>query len=316
MARLLTLLVLVSPGIAHAQFLGAAASHDDRDGALVVWSQAALRVSRDDGASFTSIAMPVPNVRDVRIEASGALVVLGGTERGDATLLVRVHPDGQVEPIEVPSWISRIAVGGERLVALLPYEGAVAIAVRGGPFVVHALPGPIPDAHALSSDATLAIDHDGTVHVVDVEVSTCGSADEIEWARSVRFDVHDVGTTARLTLPHVRAQYATRWWAAPHGWLYSLESDGRIYALSSRAPREVVGRSSAGTSLLASNGALTVAQIGARIVRIDGAVAHALTQIDGDATLVDVDARGRLLAFSEGTLRRWSRRDGWRVLAA
>lgn len=339
----LVLVALLSPtSSARAQpALHAAASHDDRDGPIALWTRDALLVSRDDGASFTTLAMPVTEPRAVVVERGGALVVLGGTRGGEETLVRRVRADTTIEPIAAPSWISALGSAAGVLVGLLPYEGAVAIARNGGPFVVHPLPSLFDRAtcraelggaeadpaaldecttqRGLSTDASLALDRDGTAHVLDVEVNTCTSRDVLDWARTLTIAPDGTSTSARLALAPTDTVYPTRWVIGAAGWLYALGSDGhlaargvgRMRALGGPVDTAIVGGA---RPYVAGNGALTVTQVGPHLVRVAGTHAEALTDARGDAWLVDVDARGRLLALSETALHRWSRRDGWQVL--
>jgi hypothetical protein len=331
-------LVLGVAAPARADFLGAAVSHTDRAGPIAVWSRDTLQASRDDGASFVSMLLPVTNVRDVVVEASGALLVLGGTSDGERTLLARIHPDGTVSAVDVPSWISELAVGGDAVVALMPYEGAIAIARGTGPFVVHRVPpvfsraecgeGDVDPAmvaacasqRLLASGASLAVDRDGTVHVVDVEVSTCGSSDQLEWARTVTFRRDGTSASTRLVVTAADVVYPTRWTAAPRGWAYAIASDGRFAALAAGRTHVLDGargdaQAGGAQALLAGNGTLTVGQAHAHLVRLDGVRARPLADVPDEETfLADVDARGRVLALSRSGLHRWSRRSGWSAL--
>lgn len=353
LATLITLAVS-SPAAAQPP-LDARASHALPGGPLVVFSDSELFVSRDDGATFVPMAAPVPHVRDVAIERDGTLVVLGGTDAGEETRLARVHADGSISPMRVSSWVSAIAVGGDVLAATMPYESAIGLARVGGELVPHPTPpsfGTAACAHApgsdacaearvLSTDASLFVDRDGTSHVVDVEVNTCGSSDILDWARVLL--VEPSGAMRVRALFHPRpdasgalervvavplgiAVYPTRWTAGPHGWAYALTEDGALAALgrSAAAPR-VLPRApglptpdalEGGEPLaLPSNGALTVTQLGSVLVQLDGLRARVLADdIPADARVADVDARGRVLAVGPRALHRWSRRNGWRLL--
>lgn len=338
LAALAIALALAPP--ARANWLGAAAAHEDREGPIAVWSATELAVSRNDGASFTTLAMPVTNVRRVLVERSGALLVLGGTAGGEQALLTRVHPDGALEPIEVPGWISAIETGGDVLVGLMPYEGSVVISRSRGPLATYRLP-PLFDRAActedgaadaaalaeclaersISTDASVAVDRDGTAHVVDVEVNTCGSSDRLEWARTITVHPDGHARDARLRITPVDPVYPTRWTAAWRGWSYALASDGRLASLVAGRTRVLEGargEASPGGTALATvgNGAITLAQVGRGVVRLDGDRARVLVTLEGDADLADVDARGRVLALSADALRRWSRRSGWETLTS
>lgn len=341
MGRVVLLVALCfSPLSARAEWLGVAASHEDRDGPIALWSTTELRVSADDGASFTSWPMPVTNVRSVLVLADGSVLVLGGTELGAHTLLRRVRADGVVEVLDAPAWISTVAARGDRVVALLAEEGALATLAPDGSWSTRPLPpwfdpatcaaglsdaeaaeAECVDGRSASSQATMAIDPDGTVHLVDVEVSTCGRIDVLEWARIVTVTAEGATGTQRPHLSPTDPIYPTRWAAAWHGWVYALDEDGGLAGLVHGQARAIAGprgteRAGGSTLLLVSNGALTVAEVGDALVRLDGLRATPLTTLPSDVVLGDVDARGRVLAVGPAGAVRWSRRSGWQALGA
>jgi hypothetical protein len=301
-------LALGLPGAADASVWRGARVSRGPGGAMAVWSESALLVSRDDGRSFELLAGGSGRPVAVAVGAAGTVFVArasGLTDSPHAAFTLEAHVAGRPprrSPLPVDE-VHDLATGGGWLVVLGRGQ-LLATRDQGQTFW--------RSPFASDYGQVLSVDADGGIDLLVADVNTCGSSDRLErlkhlrgkageplrdapyqpaagppigrWTPTGRGAVH-----AQSALGIVRVQRArgTLVWAAPP----PPDPPPRWWP-----PFAVVG-----------DGRTTVASHGGTLVRLaPGRPTELVRDLPDGFTVQAVDSHGRVLGLAGGTLYRWS----------
>ncbi len=277
-------------------------------GPIAIVDEHVVSLSVDGGLTYRPLhrVAATESIFDATLAADGALYAL----HSDVLDVVR---NGVLSSQHRAPDARRVAALGATVAVLR--NSSVDLSTDGGAtFVTRALPPPCEGCAAELDGMTDFTVAGGAPFLVDTSINTCGSSDLLEWQRLVQVGA----STFQRTLPIPREDYAAHWHFGAYGWMYGSTYAGRVMAVSAAGAVPVTGIGPVGITesmVVAHDGRVTVAKIGASLVELSGATARVLDAHAKPGDFLAVDGDDRPLVSDGKELWRFSRITGWIKLA-